>query len=359
MSDANPNPIPIAQPVQENSTTTNLMNKANEGIEAVKDTAANALDSTKTVVESIRDSVSDTMGDFSSKVAVDANASQEFLNSNTIISRIGFVLLVLIVFLFSLRFFMSIIGYFLSPPKSPYVVYGMLNGNQSQIVGQNPDNKDSVTILRSNNQASGIECTWSIWLNINPGSSPSVDSSFQNVFVKGDGIFDPNTGLSSVDNGPGMYIYETSVGTTGQLSGVYNLIALFNIVSGKDVSYNGFSIPETYIDVSGVPLQKWFHVALRLQNTVLDVYINGTLSKRTVLPDVPKQNYADVYVCGNGGFPGALSNLRYYPYALNVFEINSISWWGPNLTAASMAKSATQVNNGYTYLSNLWYNHHL
>ena len=357
MSDQNP--IPVAQPIQEPSSTTNLMNKANEGIETAKDTAASAMESTKTVVDSIRNSVSDTMGDFSSKVAVDANASQEFLNSNTIISRIGFVLLVLIVFLFALRFFMSIIGYFLSPTKSPYVVYGMLNGNQSQIVGQNPENSGSVTILRSNNQASGIECTWSIWLNINPGNSPAVDSSFQNVFVKGDGIFDPNTGLSSVDNGPGMYIYETSVGTTGQSSGVYNLIALFNIVSGKDVSYNGFSIPETYIDVSGIPLQKWFHVALRLQNTVLDVYINGTLSKRTVLPDVPKQNYADVYVCGNGGFPGSLSNLRYYPYAMNVFEINSVSWWGPNLTAASMASSATESNNGYTYLSNIWYNRRL
>jgi len=341
--------------------TDSAIDKAKEGLNTITDTATNVAETTKTAVEGIRDSVSDTIGDFSSKVAVDANASKEFLTSNTIISRIGFVLLVLIIFLFALRICMSILGYFLSPSTTPYIVYGMLNGSQSQVISQNPNSSNSVTILRSNNQPSGVECTWSVWLYIDPGSSPAMDSSFQNVFVKGDGFFDPNSGLSSVDNGPGMYIYESSESTANgatQLSGVYNLIAFFNIIGGTDVSYNQFTVPSSFIDVSGIPLQKWFHVALRLQNTVLDIYVNGTLSKRTVLPDVPKQNYADIYVCGNGGFPGALSNLRYYPYALNVFEINAISWYGPNTATSSLA-STLSANNGYTYLSNIWYNRHL
>lgn len=356
--------VPSSLQVQPSITNT-IVEKSKEGMDMIKDTVSNItdsaselVDSTKTTVENIRESVNDTIGDFSSKVAVDENASTDFLTSNTIISRIGFVLLVLILFLFCLRICVSILGYFLSPPTSPYVIYGMMNGSQSQVISQNPKNSKSVPILRSNNKPSGIECTWSVWLYVDPGNSPSFDSSFQNVFVKGDGYFDPVSGISSVDNGPGMYIYETSEsGKEGssQLSGVYNLIAFFNTVGGSDISYNQFSVPSSFIDISGIPLQKWFHVALRLQNTILDIYINGVLSKRTVLPDVPKQNYADIYVCGNGGFPGSLSNLRYYPYALNVFEINSISWFGPNTTAASLT-SSLQANNGYTYLSNLWYN---
>jgi len=344
-------------PAQQETAVNNIVNNASNGISSVRDSAVNAAENTRTAVESIRDSVSNTMGDFSSKVAVDANASKEFLTSNTIISRIGFVLLVLILFLFALKISMVILAYFLSPATSPYVVYGMLNGAQSQIISQNPKNANSITILRSNNQVSGIECTWSVWLYINPGASSAKNSTFQNVFVKGDGYFDQTTGLSSVDNGPGMYIYETT-GTNG-LTGVYNLITFFNIIGGTDVMYNGVMVPPTYIDVSGIPLQKWFHVAVRLQNTILDVYVNGTLSKRTVLPDVPKQNYADVYVCGNGGFPGALSNLRYYPYAMNVFEINAVSWYGPNMTASTLENSIMKVQNGYTYISNLWYNRNL
>jgi hypothetical protein len=239
----------------------------------------------------------------------------------------------------------------------------MLNGSQSQIVSQNPKNKDAVTILRSNNQNSGMECTWSVWLYVDPGKKSSRDTPFQNIFVKGDGYFDPTTGLSSVDNGPGLYLYDNSTknasGTdTGKSTGVYSLVAFFNVVSSVDVSYNQYTVPSSFVDVSGIPLQKWFHVALRLQNTVLDLYINGTLSKRKVLSDVPKQNYADVHVCGNGGFPGVLSNLRYYPYALNVFQIGAISWYGPNMNASSLT-SAMKANNGYTYLSGLWYNLHL
>ena len=347
------------QAPQENIADT-AINRAKEGINAVANNASNLAENAKTTVEGIRDSVTNTIGDYSSKVEVDVNASKEFLTSNTIISRIGFVLLVLIIFLFALRFCITILGYFFSPTKSPYVVYGMLSGTQSTVITQSPNSSNSVTILRSDNQPSGIECTWSVWLYVNPGNSPSTDSSFQNVFVKGDGFFDPNTGLSSVDNGPGMYIYQTSStsGDSEKLSGVYNLISFFNIVSATDVSYGKFTVPSSYVDVSGIPLQKWFHVALRLQNTVLDLYVNGTLSKRTVLPEVPKQNYADIYVCGNGGFPGALSNLRYYPYALNVFEINSISWYGPNTKTSSLSSTIT-ANNGYTYLSSLWYNNNL
>jgi hypothetical protein len=50
-----------------------------------------------------------------------------------------------------------------------------------------------------------------------------------------------------------------------------------------------------------------------------------------------------------------LSNLRYYNHALNVFQISSISWWGPNTNASSIG-NALQANNGYTYLSSAWYN---
>ena len=364
-----PTTVPTTAPSSlqvEPSIASSIAEKSQQGIDAIKDTAASitdtasaAVEATKTSLENVRESINDTIGDFSSKAAVDENASTDFLSSNTIISRIGFVLLVLILFLFCLRICVAILGYFLSPSTSPYIVYGMLNGSQSQVISQNPKNSKSVSILRSNNQPSGIECTWSVWLYVDPGSSPSLDSSFQNVFVKGDGYFDPNTGLSSVENGPGMYIYESSEpGSANQLSGVYNLIAFFSVVGGSDAPYKQFSVPSSFVDISAIPLQKWFHVALRLQNTIMDIYINGTLSKRTVLPDVPKQNYADIYVCGNGGFPGALSNLRYYPYALNVFEINSISWFGPNTSVASMT-SSLQANNGYTYLSNIWYNLHL
>jgi hypothetical protein len=112
------------------------------------------------------------------------------------------------------------------------------------------------------------------------------------------------------------------------------------------------SDPLNQITVTGVPLKKWFHLAIRLQNTVMDIYVNGVISARLQVQDVPKQNYDDVFVGYNGGFQGSLSNLAYYPRALGVFDINNIILQGPNMTQSAQVKS--NLGN-YSYLSNQWY----
>jgi hypothetical protein len=101
-------------------------------------------------------------------------------------------------------------------------------------------------------------------------------------------------------------------------------------------------------------LKKWFNVIIRLQNKVVDAYVNGTIVKRMAFEiSIPKQNYDPVHICKAGGFAGSLSNLRYYDHALSVFEINNLIANGPNLTSSSLAtNSANQI---YDYLSSTWY----
>jgi hypothetical protein len=106
--------------------------------------------------------------------------------------------------------------------------------------------------------------------------------------------------------------------------------------------------------INDIPLQKWVHVAIRMENSVIDVYVNGTVSARLSLSNVPKQNYADILLFQNGGFSGNISNLRYFDKALNVFEINSIIKKGPNMNASAQQKGISLMSN-YDYLSSIWY----
>ena len=46
---------------------------------------------------------------------------------------------------------------------------------------------------------------------------------------------------------------------------------------------------------------------------------------------VPKQNYLDVNVSMYGGFPGYISELRYFASALGTAEIQNIIQSGPSL----------------------------
>ena len=108
------------------------------------------------------------------------------------------------------------------------------------------------------------------------------------------------------------------------------------------------------LTVKDIPLRKWFNCAIRIENTALDVYINGSIVARTVLQDVPKQNYQNVNISKNGGYNGNLADLQYFDKALSVFQINNIVSWGRNRYSSNQSTSNDATGFPY-YLSNLWY----
>jgi hypothetical protein len=248
------------------------------------------------------------------------SASSEFINSNSIISKFVFLILVLIVFIMLMNLGVYIISYFLRPDLSPYVVKGLINGNTQVRIPQDPKNSNSVTIYRSNNASKGIEFTWSVWLNIN--ELPSAESP----------IF--NKGNDTTQKGP-MMTLKKGTNDSGTIS----------IFMDSVVATDNTTTPT--VTLTNIPLNRWFNVAIRMQNKIMDVYVNGTVAKRYVFTNVPKQNYGDVVI---GRFNGELSDLRYFNTALNVFQINNIAMAGPNMKSAN-----NQRDSKFDYLSNIWF----
>jgi Concanavalin A-like lectin/glucanases superfamily len=289
--------------------------------------------------DSVKSAVSSTMNDFSSSNVM--NASNEFLSANGIIAKFMFIVLVLIVFMFLLNVGMALVYYFASPTTTPYLVHGMRSGTAEKIVSQDPASSKQV-VYRSNNQSNGIEFTWATWLKFD--AVPASSSTYKCLFVKGASTGFKTDGTSSVNNGPGLYANQSP-----DASGIYcNIRFIMDTVSPSNASQTN----SVTLDMSNVPLFKWVHVAYRLQNKILDCYINGVLTQRQSFNDmIPKQNYDNIIVCGNQGFPGSISNLRYYDYALSVFELNSVVYYGPNLNADSDGNEATSTS----YLSQYWY----
>jgi len=290
---------------------------------------------------SFRESAQTATADFSSQGAMDA--STEFLNSNSMIARFVFVILVLIVFMFLLNIGIGLVTYFVTPNKSPYIIHGMLPGSDYTVFPQDPTSKTSV-VYRSNDQTGGMEFTWAIWLKVDamPGDSPL----YKNVFVKGNDQYNTK-GIASVNNGPGLYLYRDTSGNSSQLSLLYEMDVVSPDLSGQ-------YIPQKAV-IQNLPIGKWFHIAIRMQNKTMDCYVNGVISTRVSFGDyIPKQNYDPIVYAGNNGFAGSVSNLRYYDYALSVFEINSVVYYGPNLSAANGSSS-----NYFDYLGKTWYSNNV
>jgi hypothetical protein len=255
--------------------------------------------------------------------------TKDFMESNSLVAQIAFLLLVLVGFVLLLRIGLSVISYFFKPNDSPHLIDGMVDASQMIVFQQDPSANGSATIYRSVNADDGIEFTWSVWIFIN--NLNDSGNTYKHIFSKGNSDIQQN-GTISPNNAPGLYIAPNS-----------NTLV---------VMMNTFNVINEEILIPDIPLNKWVNVIIRCQNTTLDVYINGTIARSINLIGVPKQNYGDVYVAMNGGFNGNISNLWYYNYALGTSKIQDIAEDGPN---TRMIGTSGMSDNFFDYLSLRWF----
>jgi len=260
--------------------------------------------------------------------------TKEFIESNSVVARFAFILLILFIFVLFLRIGASFLTWLFEPSSNPTLIDGMISAKQMKIIPQNPATPGAIPILRSRNQPEGIEFTWSVWMLID--DLTYRQEQYKHVFHKGNDqiqVSAPRIGMSQPNNAPGLYIAPN----TNDLVIVMNTFDKIN----------------EEIIISDIPIRKWINVIIRVDKQhQLDVYINGKLVKRHLLSGVPKQNYDDVYVAMNGGFSGYVSSLQYFSEAIGINKIQNIVNDGPNL---KMLGDTRVTNNVPHYLSLRWF----
>ena len=260
------------------------------------------------------------------------SGTTDFLYSNSLVAKVCFLVLIIILFVIAIRLGSRLITWLLSPSKNPILINGLRKGTKAARIYQDPKVADSIPILRSVNERDGLEFTWSVWLYIEKIGDPASsaypnDSRYRHIFNKGDfqnvqsaTTWDGNNvnGMNFPNNGPGMYLSQKK-----------NAIV---------VVMNTFNNVIEEVEIKDIPINKWINVVLRCQGKKMDTYVNGTIVNRHVFNSVPKQNYGDVWVTQRGGFDGMLSSLRYFSHALTGVEIEELVNAGPNLTADDSLK---------------------
>jgi hypothetical protein len=267
------------------------------------------------------------------------SGSKTFLDSNSYVAKTAFLILTVIVFVYVLRTCVAIIGYLFSPNSSPYLINGLIDGNVGNYkIPQDPSQPNAVTIIRSVNDDAGIAITWSVWLYIKQKERTTTNADWRHIFNKGSATPTTTAGVQGImapNNGPGLYLKYLQNGS-----------AVLRVVMST------FADNTTNIEVDNIPINKWVNVIIRVENTALDVFVNGDLAKRLLLNSVPFQNYGNVNVAINGGFNGALSSLRYYNTALGTRAIANIVNEGPNLKLVGSSGGAPGLMD---YLSMRWF----
>lgn len=204
--------------------------------------------------------------------------------------------------------------------------------------------QDAIPLGLSINERTGVEFAYSFFLYVN-AKTFTGEASLKHVFHKG--YVNPWPLM-----GPGVFM----LGNTNTMR----------------VFMNTYSEPYAHVDITNIPVQKWFHVVLNCYKSGLDVYINGTLANRISLKDkVPYQNFQDIVIFSNlivntvkgpgiaaltadtpminGAMSGQISSLKYARYALSLSEIRKIQ------SAGRSTKSQPGVTYNESYLADDWW----
>ena len=268
-----------------------------------------------------------------------ASAPGGYVQSNSLVTKFAFILVVLLVFIVVLQMGMGVLAWFLGPNGSPKLFTGMIPGNEMVAFDQDPSASSAATVLRSDNQRGGIEFTWSIWMYVN---NDRDHDKYRHVFSKGNpeqyakkytGWEDSpeKTGIMYPNNAPGLYLAPHK-----------NSLLLI---------MNSFETIDEEIEIDNIPLNKWFNVVIRVKNKSLDVFMNGIITKSRQLATPPKQNYDKVFLHLNNGFSGYSSNLWYWNNAVGTSTVTNIVDAGPDTTVTGGATADTSSD----YLSSKWY----
>ena len=322
------------------------------------------------------------------------------INTDTISGKILFVLALLLIIYIVIRVIFMLMSLIYSGGSSEITLLdGKIAGDQLKEYSQNPNDsldctgpKCSKPLLISENAATGIEYTWSFWLNINPEKSWFIDSGTSynitncidnrgsipdetydcggeegkkaiHVFHKGSEAMEQRNenedlinDIKLYNNAPGVYLsvidhmdshtYVNDISDAGV--GVNYSVALLVYMD----TIEGPSAKKSPIVVPNMPTQKWCNITLVAKQSTLYIYINGVLKKLHTYKNIFKLNYDSVHIGSSINY-GELSSLKYWNRAISTHEINSIISHGPNLNTVESKSYGDELPR---YLDMTWYN---
>jgi hypothetical protein len=285
------------------------------------------------------------------------------MESNSLVAKFAFILMVFIVFSVSVRLAIIGLSYLMLPSTSPFVLDGTANTEDMAMnISQDPSKPDSVFISRSTNEDGGLEYTWSAWFFIN--QVPLKKDRYSRIFSKGgEGTKSDEDGIYYPNNAPGMYIrFTDSVTDTNPDrtdKGVnVSLLAVVDVTGKSDNT----AVPQRNLHerliATDIPMKNWVNAVIRVTNNVIDMFVNGRLVQRRKTAGIPLQNYGKVNIGEDKAvnrFSGYISTIQYFNYSIGSNKIKSIVDEGPNMKMVTSTGDASSTKNAGSYLSNNWY----
>ena len=83
-------------------------------------------------------------------------------------------------------------------------------------------------------------------------------------------------------------------------------------------------------DIDDVPLNRWFHLVIVVNNQTVEVYLDGKLRSTSNSAGHMKNNNGDLYIANDGGFGGYYTYIKYFDHPITQQEVSKIYYQGPS-----------------------------
>jgi hypothetical protein len=244
----------------------------------------------------------------------------------------------------------------------------IVSGPRMYTVVQNPLIAGSNTINFSDNQRSGVEFSYALFINVSSATFNENTTGAQNLYH----ILHKGYSQLYPLFCPGIFLWGNT-----------NTLRIF---------LNNFDTWNNHIDIQNIPMDKWFHLVISCKGNTQYIYINGNLKAKTPMTNnsPPYQNFGNVYafsgrkinislkdsssapITGSlatdplfqgpnalssynfaGPITGMISRVYYFAYALTYTEIQSLMNMGPSSKMIGPDMTMTQS------LSDTWWTNKL
>ena len=224
----------------------------------------------------------------------------------TLVNQILLVVVATIAFMVVYKIIQTVVHHVRNNQQGkPYLVPATKDAQTTLRIEQNPINPHGgkvIELRRSRNETDGLEFTYSWWTYIRDYEYKKGE--WKNVFFKGNSTSWPL-------RAPGVWLHPTE--------------------NSMHVYMNSYGDIQNEVAISNIPIGKWFHTTLIVEQDSMSIYINGYLKERKQLAGIARQNFGDVYINAFGGFSGFVSRLRYFDYAVDMSQVQADMSFGPDL----------------------------
>ena len=262
------------------------------------------------------------VGQNTTKVFTTVNNKYQSINPTDINHQIGYFLLLCAIFLAIVYIIIKLIKVVLLRTRNMNIsnanvsLLGSLEiidcNTQGHSMVDHVDDTNEERIKRSDDKADGLEFSYSFWLYLNSNITGEEKILIQKGQVGKEGssleTMGPKIGITQeIDKVPSIYF-----------------------------EMDTFSDDSLAAEVHNLPINKWIHIVMAVNQENMDIYINGVLTntKQFINKDgdkiLPRQNNDPVHILpSKSTFSGYMSKVYYHNTYINVNTITDMIVAGP------------------------------